>query len=207
MDCDNTVELIGVYGGDLEHALSAWTSTNRELSEEKRSRIPKLLTMLATEGHHTPFEKSALHFLVKTDIATHIQLLKHRVGVSINAESARYKQLKDVKYYIPTDWPVLMQEELIAHCLDSYSKYEEALKALMDAGYSRKRAKESARFYLPYANQIYADVQFNFRSFMHFQGLRNEEHAQVEIQDVAKKMLELARETGNFNESLKAFGY
>lgn len=82
MNNNNTVKLIGMYGGDIEHALSAWTSTSRELNEEKLSRIPKLLTMLATDGHHTPFEKSSLHFLVTTEIATHIQLLKHRVGVS-----------------------------------------------------------------------------------------------------------------------------
>lgn len=82
----NKVELIGSYGGDLSHALSAWTSTSRELSEEKFSRIDKLLNMLASSGHETPFEKSTLHFLVTTDIATHIHLLKHRVGVSVNAE-------------------------------------------------------------------------------------------------------------------------
>lgn len=27
---DNTVEMIGHYGGDETHALSAWTSTSRE---------------------------------------------------------------------------------------------------------------------------------------------------------------------------------
>lgn len=47
---DNTVELIGSYGGDETHALSAWTSTKRELTEEKQSRIDKLLKMLAELG-------------------------------------------------------------------------------------------------------------------------------------------------------------
>jgi thymidylate synthase ThyX len=59
--------------------------------------------MLASEGHHTPFEKSQLHFLVNVDQATHIHLLKHRIGVSINGESARYKELKEDKTYIPED--------------------------------------------------------------------------------------------------------
>ena len=48
---DNKVELIGWYGGDETHALSAWTSTSRELIEEKKSRIPSLLKMLAENGH------------------------------------------------------------------------------------------------------------------------------------------------------------
>ena len=85
----NSVELLGHYGNDTIHAQSAWTSTSRDLTEDKLSRVGKLLKMLASEGHHTPFEKSGLHFLVNVDQATHIHLLKHRVGVSINGESAR----------------------------------------------------------------------------------------------------------------------
>ena len=90
----NEVELIGYYGSDESHALSAWTSTSRDLTDNKRDRMGKLLNMLAEAGHHTPFEKSSIHFLVTTDIASHIHILKHRVGVSVNAESARYKELK-----------------------------------------------------------------------------------------------------------------
>lgn len=96
----NTVELIGFYENDEVHACSAWTSTSRDLTDDKRERIPNVLKMLADHGHHTPFEKSALHFLVNTDIATHIHLLKSRIGVSINGESARYKELKEDKYTI-----------------------------------------------------------------------------------------------------------
>lgn len=98
----NTVELLGWYGGDQEHAMSAWTSTSRDY-ESKKDRMPRLLEMLAKDGHHTPFEKSTLHFLVDTDIATHIHLIKHRIGVSVNAESARYKELKEDKFYLPVD--------------------------------------------------------------------------------------------------------
>ena len=93
----NKVELLGYYGDDKVHACSAWTSTSRELSDDKIDRIPKLLNMLASEGHHTPFEKSYLHFLVDTDIASHIHIIKHRIGVSVNGESARYKEIKEDK--------------------------------------------------------------------------------------------------------------
>ena len=71
----------------------------------------------------------------------------------------------------------------------------------------KKRAKESARFYLPYANQLTADVMFNFRSFMHFMNLRNSEHAQKEIRDVAQQMLVQIAETNQFPLSLDAFGW
>lgn len=203
----NKVELIGVYGSDETHALSAWTSTSRDLSDEKRGRIDKLLTMLATNGHHTPFEKSSQHFLVTTEIATHIQIIKHRIGVSFNAESARYKALNDGKFYVPQDWAEDEQVKLVQHFEDSFKKYHACLERLVASGMPRKRAKESARFYLPYANQLTADVMFNFRSFMHFVGLRNSEHAQLEIREVAAEMLKLVSETGQFHKSLDAYGW
>ena len=202
----NKVELIGYYGSDETHALSAWTSTSRELTEEKRSRIPKLLKMLAENAHETPFEKSSLHFLVTTEIATHAQLLKHRIGVSINAESARYKELKEDKYYVPVDWPAEEKELYVEHLESSLQKYHAALDRLVQGGMSRKRAKESARLYLPYGNQITADVMFNFRSFVHFLRLRYSEHAQVEIHDIAKSMLDSVVSTGDFEHTLEAFG-
>lgn len=202
----NKVELIGHYGSDETHALSAWTSTSRDLTEDKVNRIPSLLKMLAENGHETPFEKSSLHFLVTTDIASHIHLLKHRIGVSINAESARYKELKEDKYYVPTDWPLVERELYIEHMESSLQKYHATLERLVQSGMSRKRAKESARLYLPYGNQITADVMFNFRSFVHFLRLRYSDHAQVEIRDIAKQMLDLVVETGSFNATLEAFG-
>lgn len=203
----NTVELLGYYGGDETHALSAWTSTSRDLTEEKRGRIGKLLTMLASEGHETPFEKSYLHFLVTADTASHIHLIKHRIGVSVNGESARYKELKEDKYYIPDDWPLWLKHIAIEDHRLSYERYHSVIKLLEEDGFDRKRAKESARFFLPYANQLTLDVGFNFRSFMHFQKLRNDEHAQLEIRQIAQQMLQLVKETGAFNKSLEAFGY
>jgi thymidylate synthase (FAD) len=207
MEHTNKVELVGVYGSDETHALSAWTSTSRDLTTEKRGRMGKLLTMLAENEHHTPFEKSSQHFLVTTDIASHIHILKHRIGVSVNGESARYKELKDDKYYVPTDWPEDEREAFIEHCEASLARYHATLQRLVAGGMDKKRAKESARLYLPYANQITADVMFNFRSFMHFVGLRNSPHAQLEIREIACEMLKQIHEGGQFPLSLAAFGW
>lgn len=204
MNTNNTVELLGTYGSDETHALSAWTSTSRQLGPKKRARMGKLLNMLAGEGHHTPFEKSSLHFLVTTDIATHIHLLKHRVGVNINAESARYKEFKIDKYYLPVDWPEDEQEDLEWFIKDAYERYHKCISRLEDAGYTRKRAKESARLYLPYGIQITCDIMFNWRSFAHFQKLRNDEHAQLEVRQVAQEMLRLVEEQGNFPMTIHA---
>jgi flavin-dependent thymidylate synthase len=196
----------GYYGGDLTHACSAWTSTSRELTPEKIERIPKLLRMLADNKHYTPFEKSFLHFLVTCDTASHIHLIKHRIGVSINGESARYKELKDDKTYVPDDWPEGLKIRLAEHNKQSLDTYHDTLEILTPT-LGRKRAKESARYFLPYSNQVTLDVSFNFKSFMHFQGLRNKFDAQEEIQKIAQEMLELVQGVDTFQHSLRAFGY
>jgi flavin-dependent thymidylate synthase len=202
----NTVELIGYYGDDTIHAQSAWTSTSRELTQDKIERIPALLKMLADKGHETPFEKSSLHFLVTCDQASHIHLLKHRIGVSINAESARYKELKEDKAYFPEDFDDRWRGILMQHSATSDALYHMALKELTPL-LGRKRAKESARFFKTMNSQITMDVMFNFRSFVHFQRLRNSTDAQKEIADIADQMLELVEniEGNPFQHTLKAF--
>ena len=217
----NKVELLGYYGDDKTIAQSAWTSTSRDLTEDKIERIPKLLSMLASEGHHTPFEKSSLHFLVTVDQATHIHLLKHRIGVAINGESARYKELKEDKTYIPDDWENIKEQDeeypeyqdTWANKLKHFSEYSnnlyhQCLEELTPV-IGRKRAKESARFFKTFNSQITMDVMFNFRSFAHFQKLRNDEHSQLEVRELAQQMLELVQniEGNPFQHTLKAFNY
>lgn len=202
----NSVELIGHYGSDETIALSAWCSTKRELTEERKLRIPEFLADLAKNSHGTPFEKSTLHFLVTCDIASHIHILKHRIAVSVNSESARYKELKEDKLYVPIDWDDEERMAYLEHCLTAQQRYHQAIKRLAPK-LGRKRAKESARFYLPYGSQLTMDVSFNLRSFLHFQGLRNSEHAQLEICDISQRMLEQVRATGDFTHSLAGFGY
>jgi thymidylate synthase (FAD) len=202
----NQVELMGHYGSDLTHAQSAWTSTSRELTDSKLERVGSLLEMLATEGHETPFEKSMLHFLITVDQATHIHLLKHRIGVSINGESARYKELKEDKMYLPSDWPTIMQMDLYNFTNEAneyYHKYVDKLTPLL----GRKRAKESARFFKTFNSQITMDISFNFRSFVHFLRLRDSEHAQKEVRELAQQMLHKVKQIeGNpFQLTIKAF--
>jgi thymidylate synthase (FAD) len=217
MNIGNSVELLGFYGSDEVIACSAWTSTSRELSEEKKARIPKLINMLWSEGHETPFEKATVHFLVNCDIASHIHLLKHRMS-SINAESARYKELKEDKMYIPQDWTQILIKDDVngntwATMLETMSFlsnkwYHQCLEELTPI-LGRKRAKESARFFKTYNSQIQADVMFNMRSFANFLKLRNSEHAQVEIREIAQQMLELVKSIKNnpFEHTIKALGY
>lgn len=202
---ENTVELLGHYGSDEIIACSAWTSTSRDLTDEKKDRIPSLIDMLWSHRHETPFEKGTVHFLVNCDIASHIHLLKHRIS-SLNAESARYKELKEDKFYLPEDWPDEWIEKLDNYTLLSNNLYHECLNDLSGL-LGRKRAKESARFFKTYNSQIQADVMFNMRSFANFLKLRNSEHAQKEIREIAQEMLSLVKniEGNPFRHTLRAF--
>jgi len=215
----NKIELLGYYGSDETIACSAWTSTSRDLTDEKKARIPSLIEMLWINGHETPFEKGVVHFLVDTDIASHIHLLKHRIS-SLNAESARYKELKEDKYFLPEDWGDVKVSKDVGFdateftpdgydnsfyyayedskwidVLEEYTKqgnmlYHQCLEDL-EPVLGRKRAKESARFFKTYNSQIQADVMFNMRSFANFIKLRNSEHAQKEIREIAQQMWDL----------------
>ena len=199
---DNKVELLGYYGSDTVIACSAWTSTSRNLTDEKRGRIQRLIEMLWINGHETPFEKGSVHFLVDTDIASHIHLLKHRIS-SLNAESARYKELKEDKYYLPEDWEGIevsnwndgIPMRYWTDVLKDYTEmgnglYHECIKDL-EPILGRKRAKESARFFKTYNSQIQADIMFNMRSFANFIKLRNHPAAQKEIREIAQQMWDL----------------
>lgn len=214
MRMKNKVELLGYYGSDEVIACSAWTSTSRDLTDEKRKRIPKLINMLWSEGHETPFEKGMVHFLVDTEIASHIHVLKHRIS-SMNGESARYKELKEDKMYIPEDWKhILIKDDINrttwGEMLETMSGitnkyYHQAIEELTPV-LGRKRAKESARFFKMYNSQIEGDVSFNMRSFANFIKLRNSEHAQLEIREIAQQMWELVSSIPNnpFEHTLEA---
>ena len=201
---ENKVELLGYYGSDEVIACSAWTSTSRNLTDEKKERVQSLINMLWINGHETPFEKGVVHFLVDTDIASHIHLLKHRIS-SLNAESARYKELKEDKYYLPEDWGDTTCTEAIRYPTECGAKWTDILRVYTEYGnelyhqcikdlepaLGRTRAKESARFFKTYNSQIQADIMLNMRSFANFIKLRNSPAAQKEIREIAQQMWDL----------------
>ena len=84
--------------------------------------------------------------------------------------------------------------------------YHECIEALSPV-MGRKRAKESARFFKMFNSQITMDIMFNWRSFYHFQQLRNSEHAQIEVRELAQEMLDIVKDLeGNpFEKTIEAF--
>ncbi len=232
----NNVELLDFMGSDKSHAMAAWASTFFELgielpkdpkirvdqivdhilSKSKRMRsIEDLLNYLAKENHESPFRMSRFVFGMTTDIATHIQKLKHAVILEAeNAESAKYKELKEDKFYMPEDWKnfgttgekwygILEQESDRANRL-----YHEAYHELKNAGMPLKRVKETARYFKMYNSQMNSVNKLSFAGVMQFHHKRTVDFSQEEIKDVANGMVNCIREIPGepFKESLKAFG-
>jgi thymidylate synthase (FAD) len=232
----NSVQLVGWYGGDKAIARAAWTSTQIDVDVKTDEQIRDLLVnKLWNNGsgkpHKTPFERGIVEFNITCEQASHIHLLKHRLA-NINGESARYKELKEDKYYIPEDWKDILVDKKHHNMnyisnqvasnwgsvswmelLDNYTKIGNSLyhKALEDLTpiLGRKRAKESARFFKTMNSQLTLSVMMNMSCFSNFYTLRHDEAAQKEIQWIAAEMLECVKniEGNPFKHTLAAFGY
>lgn len=245
MNNQNSIELIDYMGSDKLHSLAAWASTfaefdldlpddienrvdvivNHILNNGKKKRsIQELLEFLSENEHTSPFRFSSFVFACNTDIATHIQKLKHRVILEAeNGESARYKELKEDKFYLPNDWKFIKTEnkEVInkfgtdtwIEVLEEYTNlgnflYHESTRDLTPI-LGRKRTKETARYFKTYNSQINTLNKLSFDGVMQFYIKRHDKtYVQNEIADLAIGMVDCIKNIqGNpFEYSLKAFG-
>lgn len=231
---NNNVELIGWYGGDKAIARAAWTSTSIDVDAKTDEQIRNLIVnILWNNGtgkpHKTPFERGIVEFNITVEQASHIHMLKHRLA-NINGESARYKELKEDRMYLPEDFrgiPVDKKHHnlnYIGQQVDANWGDYDWLQALHDFStlgnmlyhkcledltpvLGRKRAKESARFFKTMNSQLTLSVMMNMSCFINFVTLRADEAAQVEIQGVANAMVEAVKniEGNPFKHTLEAF--
>ena len=221
----NSVELIGWYGGDRAIARAAWTSTQIDVDSKTDEQVRDLIVnKLWNNGtgkpHKTPFERGIVEFNITADVASHIHLVTHR-HLAINGERARYKELKEDKYYLPEDWiSIKVSDEMHRifaddwrSALEAYTKLGNDLyhKCLADLTpvLGRKRAKESARFFKTYNSQITLSVMTNMSCFHNFYSLRADDAAQDEIHEIADMMLEIIKNIPGepFKYTLEAFGF
>lgn len=237
MENSNSVVLIDYMGSDNTHAINAWASTflelEIELPEDVKSRtdiladailtkggrkrdVPGLLKFLAEHGHTSPFRSSKFLFGMNIELASHVQLLTHTVAIEhTNAESARYKELQDDKFYLPADWldyeeeGAYWHEQLWKHTRRSNKLYHTCLSQLVAAGMPKDRAKETARFFKTYNSQINVMRSLNFDGLVQIWQKRGEHtKAQREVAAIAEAMVQCVRDIpGNpFKHSLEAFG-
>jgi thymidylate synthase (FAD) len=161
----------------------------------------KVLRFLLKNRHGTPFEHTFFKWHIRAPIFVFREWHRHRIGVSINEESARYTPLAD-DFYVPDRDAVREQHGRPgAYTFERVeddgkagdvqrvveSQYRQAYAAyewMMNEGI----AKEIARAVLPVG--IYSQMIWscNARSLMNFLSLRNAPTALREIRVYAEAM-------------------
>jgi len=185
----------------VEAARLSYKSPSKGIEADK-----KLLEYLWKNKHTSPFEMCKVTLNIKMPIFVMRQYVRHRMQ-NLNEVSARYTELPD-EFYIPKNWrkqdnknkqgsidegdwnPLLVDKSgiccgdgsatgwLEAHCRNAYYLYQEMLKAGI--------AREMARMVLPV--NIYTEIYscWDIKNLLHFITLRDDSHAQAEIQEYGK---------------------
>lgn len=160
----------------------------------KRNNYEELIKYLVMHKHWSPFEHSYLTFEIETSKAVAIQLLRHR-SFTFQEFSQRYQdvnQLGDLfepveLRYQATNNRQSSTEPVENSILDNKVKMvlaacEQLYNNLIECGVSR----ETARMILPLTTKTKIHMTGSVRSWIHFLDVRDDIHAQLEIQSVAK---------------------
>jgi thymidylate synthase (FAD) len=174
----------------------------------------KLLQYLWKNKHTSPFEMCKITLNIKMPIFVMRQYVRHRMQ-NLNEVSARYTELPN-EFYIPRvwrkqdaknkqcswideDWDHVadspgpscsknewFEQRVRSFCKDSYNLYEELLE--------KGVAREMARMVLPV--NIYTEIYacWDLKNLLHFITLRDDSHAQYEIQEYGKAIKRMIKE-------------
>jgi len=196
------VTLLNVTPNAEDHIVEvARVSSSRK---NKKDKPEGLLRYLVQHKHWSPLEHGHATFEIETSKAIGIQLIRHR-SFSFQEFSQRYQ---DVNRLGDIFEPI----ELRSQCEDNRQSSIEVIdpkipleggsenasiivndllnqshkvyNQLLEAGVAR----ETARMVLPLATTTKIHMTGSIRSWIHFLELRDDEHAQKEIQDVAKEI-------------------
>ncbi len=177
----------------------------------------KLLSYLWKNKHTSPFEIVKLTLNIKMPIFVMRQYVRHRMQ-NLNEISARYTELPN-EFYIPKEWRkqdtknkqgseveedwnkkpteekgswwmgsknefLTFKTELV--CKESYKVYQELIKEGV--------AREMARMVLPV--NIYTEIYtcWDLKNLLHFISLREDAHAQFEIQEYGRAIKQICKE-------------
>lgn len=162
----------------------------------------KLINYLMKNKHTSPFEMCKITLNVKMPIFVMRQWVRHRMQ-NLNEVSARYTELPN-EFYVPSEWrqqdtknkqgSVPMHEfdhrlwsaRLDEHSQSCYRLYEEMLADGI--------AREMSRMVLPV--NIYTEIYccWDLKNLLHFISLRDDSHAQAEMQEYGRAVKSIAKE-------------
>ena len=164
--------------------------------DDKTAKPEGLLRYLVRNKHWSPFEHAHMTVEIETSRAIGTQLLRHR-SFTFQEFSQRYQDvslLGDMPYE-----PIKLRKQCKNNRQSSTEELDvggglkgridilnhqswELYTDLLEAGVSR----ECARFVLPLCVKTTIHMTGSVRSWIHFFNLRDDPHAQLEVQEVAK---------------------
>jgi thymidylate synthase (FAD) len=196
------VKLLNITPNAEEHIVQiARVSSSRK---DKKSNAAGLLAYLVRHKHWSPFEHSHATFEIETSKAIGIQLIRHR-SFSFQEFSQRYQDVNQIGSIFE---PIELREqcednrqsstEIInpgieveggnipaSYLIDGLLNQSQKLyDNLLNAGVAR----EQARMILPLCTSTKIQMTGSIRSWIHFLELRDDSHAQKEIQLIAKEI-------------------
>ena len=171
--------------------------------KNKKDKPEGLLRYLVQHKHWSPLEHGHATFEIETSKAIGIQLIRHR-SFSFQEFSQRYQDVNRLgDIFEPIELrsqcednrqssvevinPMIQMEanQSASETIDAFlGKAHSLYNKLLEAGVAR----ETARMVLPLATTTKIHMTGSIRSWIHFLELRDDEHAQKEIQDVAKEI-------------------
>lgn len=181
----------------VEAARISYNSPSKGEVEDK-----KLIAYLYKNRHTSPFEMVKVTLNIKMPIFVMRQFVRHRMQ-NLNEVSARYTELPN-EFYIPKVWRKQdtknkqgsVESDELDHnqlylnlkytCNFVYQEYKDML--------AKGVAREMARMVLPV--NIYTEVYscFDLKNLLHFITLREDSHAQAEIQEYGKAIKKIVQE-------------
>ena len=196
------VKLLNITPDAEEHIVEiARVSSSRK---NKKDNAAGLLRYLVRHKHWSPFEHSHATFEIETSKAIGIQLIRHR-SFSFQEFSQRYQDVNRLGHmFEPIELRAQAEDnrqsstEVIdpeVHIGGGYTKLSElitthmsASRELYDMLINNGVAREQARMVLPLCTNTKIHMTGTIRSWIHFLELRDDSHAQKEIQLIAKEI-------------------
>ena len=162
--------------------------------EDKKSKPEGLLNYLIKNKHWSPFEHSHMSVEIETSKAIGIQLIRHR-SFTFQEFSQRYQNVSLLG-------DMFEEIEFRKQCEDNRQSSTEIyetgkaeakmllleIKRMYQGLLEDGVARETARMILPLCTKTKIHMTGSIRSWIHFLELRDDEHAQKEIQLIAKEI-------------------
>lgn len=198
---DMQVEYVDHMGSDVNVVNAARVSFAKEVEEFNIEKDTKLINYLAKHNHWSPLAHTSISIRVKAPIFMARQFVKHQIGLVWNEESRRYID-EEPEFYKPKEWrerPSNVKQGSGSKLqFDDCEWIDEAFVRLTDESLGVYKsmigdgvAPEQARMILPQNTMTNWIWTGSLVAFARIVKLRTEEHAQLEAQELAKKIAEV----------------